>query len=90
MQNAKPGTALYPRLWINRVKQMSIWTGAVHEMWKYPMHKSILETSVLIIPMSFPVVNPPLVRAWFVKRREREKSALMRAPRRMRPVVNPR
>ena len=70
-------------------RQMSIWIGAVHEMWKYPMQKSILETSVLIIPTSLPVVNPPLIRAWFVIRREREKRALMRAPRRIRPVVNP-
>jgi len=62
-QNAKPGIALYPRLYINRAKQMNIWIGAVHEMWKYPMQKSILETSVLMIPTSLPVVNPPLVRA---------------------------
>lgn len=90
MQKANPGIALYPKLYTNRAKQMSICIGAVHEMWKYAMQKSILETSVLIIPMSFPVVKPPLARAWFVKRREREKRTLMRAPRRVRPVVNPR
>ena len=41
-----PAKALGPKVDNSRARQITIWIGAVQNMWKKPQQKSIRETSV--------------------------------------------